>query len=57
MECPRVWLAAKFLLQIAIFYWRIICLIEESQPNWQNFFAGLGDRRRWLRIGVVDRSR
>jgi hypothetical protein len=41
MKCPPAVLAATFLLQVAIFYWKFICLIEDTKPNWENL-ASLG---------------
>ena len=36
MRCPPALLAATFLLQVTIFYWKFICLIEDAKPNWEN---------------------
>ena len=41
MKCPPALLAATFLLQVAIIYWKFICLIEDTKPNWENL-ASLG---------------
>jgi hypothetical protein len=67
MRCPPALLAATFLLQVTIFYWKFICLIEDAKPNWENlgslakagatFFEG-GAWRNWrLPIAVSDRAR
>jgi hypothetical protein len=67
MRCPPALLAATFFLQLAIFYWRFICLVEDTKPNWENL-ASLGKRRatffeggawrNWrLPIGVAHRAR
>ena len=41
MKCPPAVLAATLFLQVAIFYWKFICLIEDTRPNWGNL-APLG---------------
>ncbi len=41
MKCPPVVLAATFVLQVAIFYWKFICLIEDTKPNLEHL-ASLG---------------
>ena len=52
MKCPPAVLAATFLLQVAIFYWKFICLIEDTKPNWENL-ASLGKtawaKQAWAR--------
>ena len=66
MRCPPALLAATFLLQVVIFCWKVICLIEDTIPNWENlaslrktratFFEG-GAWRNWrLPIGVAHRA-
>ena len=67
MRCPPALLAATFLLRVAIFYWKFICLIEDAIPSWENL-ASLGKTwatlfeggawRNWrLPIGVAHRAR
>lgn len=67
MRCPPALLAATFLLQVVIFCWKVIFLIEDAMPNWENlassrktraaFFEG-GAWRNWrLPIGVAHRAR
>ena len=41
MKCPPAVLAATFVLQAAIFYWKFICLIEDTKPNLEHL-ASLG---------------
>lgn len=66
MKCPPALLAATFILRVAIFYWKFICLIEDTKPNWKNlaslgkigtnFFEG-GAWRNWrLPIGAAHRA-
>ena len=66
MKCPPALLAATCLLQVALVYCRLICIIEEFKPNGENlatlikpavgFFAMLGEARRWRPpIATADR--
>jgi hypothetical protein len=66
MRCPPALVAATFILQGAIFYWKFICFIEDTKPNWENLaslaktratlFEG-GAWRNWrLPIGVAHRA-
>jgi len=66
MRCPPALLAATCLLQVVIFCWKVICLIEDTIPNWENlaslrktraaFFEG-GAWRNWrLPIAVAHRA-
>ena len=66
MRCPPALVAATFLLQLAIFYWRFTCFIEDSKTNWENlaslaktratFFEGGAWRSCRLPIGVAHRG-
>jgi len=66
MRCPPALLAATFLLQVVIFCWKVICLIEDTIPNWENLtslhktraaFLEGGAWRNWrLPIGVAHRA-
>lgn len=67
MKCPPALLAVTFLLRVAIFYWKFICLIEDAIPSWEHL-ASLGKTwatlfeggawRNWrLPIGVAHRAR
>jgi hypothetical protein len=67
MRRPPALLAATFLLQVAMFYWKLTWLVEDTKPSWgnlaslgktrANFFEG-GAWRNWrLPIGVAHRAR
>ena len=66
MRCPPALLAATCLLQVVIFCWKVICLIEDTIPNRENLaalrktraaFFEAGAWRNWrLPIGVAHRA-
>ena len=65
MRCPPALLAATFLLRVAIFYWKFICLIEDTKPSWENLeslgktranlFDG-GAWRNWRRKALLNKA-
>ena len=52
MRCPPALLAATFLLRVAIFDRKFICLIEDTKPSWKIWSRreDTGQFFRWRRV-------
>ena len=52
MRCPPALVAATFFLQVAIFYWKFICFIEDTKTNWKNLASLARTRATFLEGGA-----